>query len=158
VRATLQEVGWGDAQCQETDEGRSSGRAVSAASRWAVDRGSLNVADRVLGRVRGLVGLAQRGRVLEAIREFYAPSLIRSVEAMPPMFALLTRAAHPESASPNARPGYVVEGVGVNGDTSFIEWGREIGSSATGRRRVARVAVARWHDGRIVHESLMSRD
>lgn len=106
-------------------------------------------------RVHDLIDCVADGRIYEAISEFYDPDVRLSAGAMAPMFCLDSRLGF----DAEARRGVVwdrfsAEGVGVNGDTSFIECELEF-SGANGKRFATRyVAIAQWCDGKIVRESL----
>jgi hypothetical protein len=138
-------------------ESRWLPHGVAAASLWRGSVPRFGIAERVRCRVDDLIGRVAEGRGFEAIEEFYAPELIRRYHSMPPMLGLMTRSRHAAREPGDPPPGIVVHGVGVNGDTSFIEWGLETEQSALARGRIDRVAVAQWRADKIIGECLLPR-
>ncbi len=111
----------------------------------------------VRNRVEDLITCVGHGRVYEAIEEFYDPDVCLSPGAMAPMFCLDPRIARDDGAHRDmVWERFSADGVGVNGDTSFVECELEF-SVANGRRFTTRyVAIAQWRDGKIVRESLQA--
>ena len=74
-------------------------------------------------RVGRLIEYVRDGRIFDAIDEFYAEDVELGRRAQAPMFGFETRAGrHWVRANANAEwRNFRVRGVGVNGDTSFIE-------------------------------------
>jgi len=100
-------------------------------------------ADQVRSRATELAGLLASGCRDDRIAEFYAPEIAPDRGAWP---VLLWGVGWKE---------LIVKGIGVNGDTSFIEC-RIRYTDRRGRRvEVDRVAVAQWRDDRIVRECLL---
>lgn len=114
-------------------------------------------ANAVGARVGRLIEYIGRGRVYEAIGEFYAPDVELGSAAMAPMYGLETREgrrwalANPEAVWRN----FWVRGVGVNGDTSFVECSLEFESEDGNRFSMHQVAVAQWREGKIFKECLI---
>ena len=105
-------------------------------------------------RVGRLIERIHRGQLIRAIREFYAPDVEVGLGAMVPMCGLGTRAGRRwSSANPDAEwRRFQVQGVGVNGDTSFVECILEFGLPNGSVHRVEQVVVSQWRDGLIVKE------
>lgn len=53
--------------------------------------------------------------------------------------------------------GFRVHGVGVNGDTSFIECSLDFATANGDRFSVTQVAIAQWRDGKIIKECLIPK-
>jgi hypothetical protein len=115
-------------------------------------------------RVGRLIEFVRDGRILDAIGEFYADDVELGRGALAPMFGFETRAgrrwihAHADAEWRSFR----VRGVGVNGDTSFIESSLDFlsGSECSSNRErftQHQVAVAQWREGKIVKECLIPR-
>jgi hypothetical protein len=123
---------------------------VSSASR-------ARAASETRARVGRLIDCIQEGRLIEAVRDFYAPSAETSTSAMVPMYGLETRAGRGwSSAHPDAEwRSFEVKGIGVNGDTSFIECVLVFEASDGNVFSMEQVAVAQWRDGLIVKECLL---
>lgn len=126
------------------------------------------IARAVRARVGHLIEFVRAGRIFDAIEEFYAPDVELSRGALAPMFGFESRAGrkwvhtHADAEWRSFR----VRGVGVNGDTSFIESSLDFvsarpgGLKASGNRdrfTMNQVAVAQWRDGKIVKECLIPR-
>jgi len=114
-------------------------------------------ARRVRTAVLALIETVRSGRIHDAVRSFYAPDVALGRGALAPMFGLDTPATR-RFLNRNVDAnwcGFEVHGVGVNGDTSFIEYSLEFAARNGERIRVDQVAVARWRDGVIVSECLL---
>ncbi len=114
-------------------------------------------ARRVAARVAALIETIESGRIYQAVENFYAADVALGRGALAPMFGLDAPAArrfmkrHVDAEW----CGFGVHGVGVNGDTSFIECTLEFSARGGERIRVEQVAVAQWRDGLIVRECLL---
>ncbi len=111
----------------------------------------------VRGRVGHLIETIRAGRMIRAVRGFYAPDVEVGLGALAPMCGLETRAGRSWSvANPGAQwRRFDVHGVGVNGDTSFVECVLEFESSSGKVLEMEQVAVSQWRDGLIVKECLI---
>ena len=122
-------------------------------------------ASAVRARVGCLIEYVRDGRIFDAIDEFYAVDVELGQRALAPMFGFETRAGRRwVRANANAEwQSFRVRGVGVNGDTSFIESSLDFISGVSGssekrnRFTIDQVAVAQWRDGKIVKECLIPR-
>jgi hypothetical protein len=104
-----------------------------------------------------LIETIQQGRMIRAVRDFYAPDVEVGPGAMAPMYGLETGAGRDWS---DANPGaewrrFDVKGIGVNGDTSFVECVLEFESSRGDVLEMEQVAVSQWRNGLIVKECLI---
>lgn len=114
-------------------------------------------ADIVCERVWQLIETVRAGRIYDAVEEFYSPDVELGRGALAPMFGLESRAGRRWMMSNvDAQwSRFRVRGVGVNGDTSFIECTLEFISADGECFMVDQVAVAQWCDGLIVKECLI---
>jgi hypothetical protein len=117
----------------------------------------VRTANAVGARVGRLIDYVRQGRVYDAIGEFYAPDVELGRAAMAPMFGLETREGRAwATANPGAEwRNFRVRGVGVNGDTSFVECSLEFVSTVGERYAMHQVAVAQWCEGKIIKECLI---
>lgn len=119
-------------------------------------------ASAVRARVGHLIEYVRDGRIFDAIEEFYAADVDLGRGALAPMFGFETwtgRRWLRANADAEWRS-FRVRGVGVNGDTSFIEASLDFVSGMSGKRdrfSMSQVAVAQWRDGKIVKECLIPR-
>ena len=113
----------------------------------------------VAARAEQLIALVCEGRIFDAVQGFYAPDVELGRAALAPMFCLDAEAAMrgPRRGVDAQWRSFTVDGVGVNGDTSFIECGLEFVSADGDRFSQQQVAVAQWRDGLIVRECLIPR-
>ncbi|MDP6981322.1 MAG: hypothetical protein QF570_22400 [Myxococcota bacterium] len=123
---------------------------VSSATRHEVARV-------VAARVAALIEAVEAGRIFDAVTTFYASDVALGRGALAPMFGFEIPAArgflrrHVDAEW----CGFEVRGVGVNGDTSFIECTLEFCARSEERLHVDQVAVAQWENGKIVRECLL---
>ena len=112
----------------------------------------------VRDRVTQLVEYVEAGRVFEAIREFYADEVAMQAGTQPPMFGL---DAHRQRdgllADVTEWRGFRIKGLGVNGDTSFVECALDFESEDGTTVSMDQVAVATWRDGKIIRERFLPR-
>lgn len=114
-------------------------------------------ASAVARSVDQLIKAVREGRIVDAIDQFYAPHVELGRGALTPMFGLETGAGRSWAAA-NADAEWTkfrVQGVGVNGDTSFIECSLTFVSRDAQPLTMHQVAVAQWRDGTIVKECLI---
>lgn len=112
----------------------------------------------VRDRVNQLVAYVEAGRVFEAIREFYADGVAMEPGTQPPMFGL---EAHDHRdgllAAVTEWRGFRIKGLGVNGDTSFVECALDFESADGSTVSMDQVAVATWRDGKIIRERFLPK-
>lgn len=114
-------------------------------------------ADAVWARVERLIECVLAGDLYQAVDEFYAPDVELGRGALAPMFGLETAAGHNfhrRNADAEWR-GFQIQGVGVNGDTSFIECSLDFVTTKGDRLRVKQVAIAQWREAKIIKEYLI---
>lgn len=112
----------------------------------------------VRDRVTQLVEYVERGRIYEAIREFYADDVEMQGGTLPPMFGLeAQRRRHGLLNAVNEWRGFRIKGLGVNGDVSFVECALDFETHDGSTVSLDQVAVARWRDGKIVSERFIPR-
>lgn len=114
-------------------------------------------ADAVWARVERLIESVREGRIYHAVGEFYAPDVELGRGALAPMFGFESSAGRKfcgRYADAEWRR-FRVHGVGVNGDTSFIECSLDFVTTCGERFSVKQVAIAQWRDGKIVKECLI---
>jgi ketosteroid isomerase-like protein len=110
----------------------------------------------VRDRVNQLVEYVEAGRVFEAIREFYADGVAMTPGTQPPMFGLEAH-EHRDGllAAVTEWRGFRIKGLGVNGDTSFVECALDFESADGDTVSMDQVAVATWRNGKIVSERFL---
>ena len=116
-------------------------------------------ANAVWARVERLIECVRAGEICQAVDEFYAPTVELGRDALAPMFGL-ENAAGRNFYRRNAGAqwlGFQVQGVGVNGDTSFIECGLDFVTTKGDRLRVNQVAIAQWREAKIIKEYLIPK-
>ncbi len=115
-------------------------------------------AEDVRHRVTQLVEYVERGRVFEAIREFYAEGVVMQGDTQPPMFGLEAhRQRHGLPKAVHEWRGFRIKGLGVNGDVSFVECALDFEAHDGSTVSMDQVAVAHWWDGKIVSERFIPR-
>ena len=115
-------------------------------------------AEEVRQRVTQLVEYVEAGRIFEAIREFYAEGVSMEGATRPPMFGL--EAHHQRDGlvqAVNEWSGFRIKGLGVNGDTSFVECALDFAAKDGSTVSMDQVAVAQWRDGKIIREHFLPR-
>jgi hypothetical protein len=114
--------------------------------------------DFVRDRVTQLVEYVEAGRVFEAIREFYAAEVAMQGNAQPPMFGLDAHGRRDGLlAAVTEWRGFRIKGLGVNGDTSFVECALDFESEDGSTVSMDQVAVATWRNGKIIRERFLPR-
>ena len=116
-------------------------------------------ADAVWARVERLIQCVRDGKIYQAVGEFYAHDVELGRGALAPMFGLETAGGRKfRSRNEDAEwVGFRVHGVGVNGDTSFIECSLDFLMECGERFSVKQVSIAQWRDGKIVKECLIPK-
>jgi ketosteroid isomerase-like protein len=108
----------------------------------------------VRDRVDALIEYIQTGRILEAMTEFYAPDAQMQENANPPTTGLAANIEREKQFLSNVKEwrGFAVKGLAVDGDVSFMESTIDFVAQNGADVHVEQVSVARWRDGKIVHE------
>ena len=105
-------------------------------------------------RVRELIGYITTGHIIEAIHEFYEKDVKMQENTNEPTVGLAANLEREKQflSSVKEWKGSAVKAVGVDDDASVVEWVFDwIATDGTPVHR-EQVAVARWRDGKIVHE------
>lgn len=108
----------------------------------------------VRDRVNGLVEYIQTGRILEAMTEFYAPDVQMQENANPPAVGLAANIEREKQFLANVKEwkGFAVKALAAEGDVSLMESTIDFVAQNGADVHIEQVAVARWKDGKIVHE------
>ena len=105
-------------------------------------------------RVDELIQYINQGRVIDAMYEFYAPDTQMQENRNPPTTSLEANVEREKQflAGVKEWKGFTVRALAAEGDTSFMESVIEFTATDGSPVRMEQVSVARWRDGRIVHE------
>ncbi len=105
-------------------------------------------------RADELVQYINQGRVIDAMYEFYAPDTQMQENRNPPTVGLEANVEREKQflAGVKEWKGFTVKALAAEGDTSFIESVIEFIATDGSPVRMEQVSVARWRDGKIVHE------
>jgi len=105
-------------------------------------------------RVNSLIEYIQSGRILEAMTEFYAPDTQMQENANPPTAGLEANIEREKQflAQVKTWKGFAVKALAVEGDVSFMESTIDFIGQNDQPVHLEQVSVARWKDGKIVHE------
>lgn len=104
-------------------------------------------------RIHDLLDYVRQGKIIEAMQEFYA----EGVEMVEPAHSCTGLAENIERekqfvASVAEFRAFETPAIAIDGDTSIYENVMEWTDTDGNEIRVEQVAVARWKDGKIVHE------
>jgi ketosteroid isomerase-like protein len=105
-------------------------------------------------RVDQLVNYINQGRIIDAMYEFYAPDTQMQENGNPPTVGLEANVEREKQflAGVKEWKAFTVKALAAEGDVSFMESVSEfVGTDGT-PVRAEQVSVARWRDGKIVHE------
>ncbi len=105
-------------------------------------------------RLRDLHRYIREGRILEAMNEFYAEDVKMQENANPPTVGLPANIEREKQFLSNVKEwkGFEVKGVGGGGDVTFYEAVFDFIATSGAPVHFEQVAVARWRNGKIVHE------
>ena len=105
-------------------------------------------------RVDQLVQYINQGRIIDAMYEFYAPDAQMQENRNPPAVGLEANVEREKQflAGVKEWKGFTVKALAAEGDVSFIESVIEFTATDGSPVRLEQVSVARWRDGKIVHE------
>jgi ketosteroid isomerase-like protein len=108
----------------------------------------------VRDRVNALVEYIQTGRILEAMTEFYAPDTQMQENANPPVAGLAANIEREKQFLANVKEwkGFAVKALAADGDVSFMESTIDFVAQNGSNVHLEQVSVARWRDGKIIHE------
>lgn len=105
-------------------------------------------------RVASLIEYIQTGRILDAMTEFYAPDTQMQENANPPTVGLAANIEREKQFLSYVKvwKGFAVKSLAVQGDVSFMETTIDFVAVDGKDVHMEQVSVARWQDGKIVHE------
>jgi len=105
-------------------------------------------------RVRALNEMIQQGRIMEAMREFYADDVIMSENDAEPTVGLAANLEREQAFVDNTEWfGLELKDVIVDGDTAAVRWWMDFHNQQYGQRLACtQVAYQRGQDGKIVEE------
>ena len=108
----------------------------------------------VRDRVNALVEYIKTGRILDAMTEFYAPDAQMQENANPPTVGLAANIEREKQFLSYVKvwKGFAVKALAVDGDVSFMETTIDFTGQDGAEVHMEQVSVARWKDGKIVHE------
>lgn len=108
----------------------------------------------VRSRVDQLNGMIREGRIMEAMREFYADDVVMAENDADPTVGLAANLEREQQFVDNTTwYGLELKDVVVDGDTSMVRWWLDFHNTLYGARLAfTQVAVQKWRDGRIVDE------
>ena len=105
-------------------------------------------------RVDQLVQYINQGRIIDAMYEFYAPDTQMQENGNAPTAGLEANVEREKQflAGVKEWKGFTARALAAEGDVSFMESVVEFTATDGSPVRMEQVSVARWRDGKIVHE------
>lgn len=105
-------------------------------------------------RVDQLISYIQTGRIIEAMTEFYAPDASMQENLNPPTVGRDANVEREKQFLANVKVfrNFTVQAAAVEGNVSFVESAMEFQAQNGAEVKLTQVSVARWENGRIVHE------
>jgi ketosteroid isomerase-like protein len=105
-------------------------------------------------RVNELQQYIRDGRILDAMKEFYDENTVMQENVNPPTVGLANNIERENQFLSNVKEwkGFAVKAVAVDKDTSFVEATFDFVTREGKAVHLEQVAVARWKNGKIVHE------
>ena len=105
-------------------------------------------------RVDTLNTMIQQGRIMEAMKEFYADNVVMAENDAEPTVGLAANLERELAFVNNTQwHGLELKDVVVDGDTSMVRWWMDFTNSDYGQRMAfTQVAYQRWEDGKIAEE------
>lgn len=105
-------------------------------------------------RLEELLQYIREGRILDAMREFYAENVAMQENAGPPTVGLAANIEREKAFMSGVKEwkGFAVKGIGVGDGVTFYEAVFDLIAANDQPVHLEQVTVARWRDGRIVHE------
>lgn len=105
-------------------------------------------------RAESLQEYIRSGRILDAMREFYAPDVRMQENANPPTKGLEPNIEREKQFLSQVKEwkGYEVKSLAADGDTVFVESTIDFIGTNDEPVHMEQVSVQRWRDGKIVHE------
>lgn len=108
----------------------------------------------ISGNVQQLIGMIQKGQIVEAIERFYAEDCAMQENANEPVRGRQANIEREKQFLEQVKTwnGFDAKAVAVDGDVAFIECVLDFVSTDDQRITMEQVSVQRWQDGKIVHE------
>lgn len=105
-------------------------------------------------RLKGLFAYIRQGRILDAINEFYAEEVVMQENDQPPTVGREANLVREKKflSSVKEWQGFDVTAKGVGEDVTFYETVMDWVTTDGTKVHVEQVVVAKWQDGRIIHE------
>lgn len=105
-------------------------------------------------RLQGLLTSIQQGKIMEAMTEFYDSDTVMQDNANPPTKGLAANIEREKQFLSGVKEwkGFHVIASGVGGDATFYECVMEFIATNGQPVRLEQVSVAKWKNGKIVHE------
>ncbi len=105
-------------------------------------------------RVEQLNQFIQEGKIMEAMREFYADDVVMAENDNPPVEGLPANLAREEAFVENTTwYGLELRGVAVGDGITMVQWWMDFHNKQYGQRLAfTQVAVQRWRDDKIYDE------
>ena len=105
-------------------------------------------------RLNGLFGYIRQGKIIEAMNEFYAKDTKMQENLHPPTVGLEVNIEREKQFMSGVKElkGFAVTASGVGDDVTFYESNVDYIATNGQLVHLEQVAVARWKNGKIVHE------
>jgi len=112
------------------------------------------MSDPIHERLESLIDHIQNGKIMEAMHEFYDASVVMEEPAYGKTIGLAANLEREQAFIDSVKQweGFEVTAIGVGGDVSFYEHTMDWVTTDGLAVHVEQVALARWKDGKIVHE------
>ena len=108
----------------------------------------------IRARVEQLNAMIQQGKIMEAMKEFYADDVVMAENEQEPTVGLAANLEREQAFVDNTTwYGLELRNVAVGDDVSMVEWWMDFHNTQYGARLAfTQVAVQRWRDAKIYDE------
>ncbi len=115
---------------------------------------STTAAANLRDRLQDLIRYIQEGRIIEAMNEFYDQNTSMQENANPPTSGLAANIEREKQFMSGVKEwkGFEVKALGVGDDVTFYESSIDFIATNGSPVHMEQVAVAKWKNGKIVHE------
>ena len=105
-------------------------------------------------RLNDLFGYFRQGKFMEAMQEFYDPGVSMQENANPPTKGLAANIEREKQFMSGVKEwkGFTITASGVGEDVTFYECHLDFIATSGQPVHLEQVSVAKWKDGKIVHE------
>lgn len=105
-------------------------------------------------RLNDLFGYIRQGKIIEAMTEFYDKDTVMQENANPPTKGLDTNIEREKQFMSGVKElkGFTVTASGVGDNVTFYESTADIVTTGGVAAHIEQVSVAKWKNGKIVHE------